>query len=105
MANLYVTFSQYGQKGAHQAPVAQGSGCRTEVLVIGASSEATDISAAEGEEITELYAEAACWVTIGVAPEAAEASTDGPTDARYIEEGGRREFSISAGDKVAVIQA
>jgi hypothetical protein len=86
MPNLIVTFSQSNRRLLRPAPVAGGAGCRTEAIEIGAESEASDLVATADEEFVELYAEAACWVTIGNNPtaQAVDPSTDSTAiDARW----------------------
>ena len=59
------------------------------------------LSCADDENIVSLYAAEACWINIGAAPAAA---INGATS-RFVEAGGRLQFHVEAGQKIAGILA
>lgn len=97
MPSLIVTFSRIDATHHYVAPVANGSGARTETLTMPAESSA----AAAGEEIVELLADADCWVAIGATPDTTIA-TDGTGAARKLLADTAYQFRVAAGDIVAV---
>jgi hypothetical protein len=97
MATLIVTLSRLNARRLATAPVAQGSGCRTETITMPASGALV----ADGEEIIELLADADCWVAIGETPDSSLA-TDGTGTARKIKADLPYTFGIQDGEKVAV---
>ncbi|RWC25924.1 MAG: hypothetical protein EOS27_27110 [Mesorhizobium sp.] len=92
MATLIVTLSRIDASRDYDAPVAQGSGCRTEIITMPDSGDLT----AAGEEIVELLADADCWVSVGDAPDADS------SDRRKIKADIPYTFGIQSGEKVAV---
>lgn len=101
MANLVVTLTK---ALPHPFPAVQpdmsvGSAARTETLAIGSESVAGELTAATGEYMVELVAEADCWYTIGITPTAAIGS------GRLLLAGQERRHWIAPGQKVAVIDA
>ncbi|AZV21487.1 hypothetical protein [Mesorhizobium sp. M7A.F.Ce.TU.012.03.2.1] len=92
MATLIVTLSRIDASRDYDAPVAQGSGCRTETITMPADGGLT----AAGEEIAELLADADCWVAIGDDPDVESA------DRRKIKADIPYTFGIQSGEKVAV---
>ncbi|TIX27292.1 hypothetical protein [Mesorhizobium sp.] len=91
MATLIVTLSRIDASRDYDAPVAQGSGCRTEIITMPADGNLT----ASGEEIVELLADADCWVAVGDDPDADSA------DRRKLKADIPYTFGIHDGQKVA----
>lgn len=88
-------------------PVMMGASARSEAIAIGALSVKSTLDAGSSDEYVTVVAGAACWVAIGPDPTAAALASGGtstgvswPLAANQI-----KEFSVSKGDKVAVIQA
>ncbi len=101
MADLVVVFTK-AIKSAPTVlivPLEIGSETDTEVVSIGTSSDETTKVAADGRDIVDILAGADCWIAIGANPTAVEGS------GRMMLEGERLQFTVSAGDKVAVIAA
>jgi hypothetical protein len=99
MADLIVTYTTALAAVSRPAPVESGEDERTETIEIGAESAAGTLTAADGEFIVSLLAEADCWVKIGADPTAVAGS------GRKLLEGERAQYSIRPGSRVAVIQA
>lgn len=103
MADLYVTFgkSYPGQPHTNQASLRHGSSARTEVLEIDTTTaEATSTNSANaGEDIVDLVAGAACWVTIGASPVAVN------QEGWHLAANERLVLGVDEGDKVSVIEA
>lgn len=97
MASVYVTFTD----AVREHPVIYGKKGRTEVLNIEASTaeDETTLDANAGENIVSVYAEAACWVAIGDAPDPESANR------HFIAAGERRDFWIDADQKVSIVSA
>lgn len=95
MATLVVTLSRIDASRDYDAPVAQGSGCRTESITMPASGNLV----ANGEEIVELLADADCWVAVGTVPDANSA------DRRKLKADVPYTFGIHDGEKIAVLAA
>lgn len=77
MPSLIVTFARITAANRYVAPVADGSGARTETLTMPSESSPAET----GEQIVELLADADCWVAIGATPDTTIA-TDGTGAAR-----------------------
>lgn len=108
MANLYLTFTSAfpSPAKARGVPVAVGSSARSETIEIPSASagpETGTLSAASGEDVVELLAEADCWVAIGANPNP-DAVSDGAQLARVVKADLPYQFSVAAGDKVAVVE-
>ena len=97
MASVYVTFTD----AVREHPVIHGKKGRTEVLDIEANTaeDETVLDAAAGENIVSIYAEAACWVAIGAAPDATSSNR------HFCAAGERRDFWIETDHKVSIISA
>lgn len=98
MATLIVTFTHVDASRHYDAPLAKGSSARTETITMPATGALT---AAAGEDVVELLADADCWVAIGTAPDSGIAS-DGTGAARKLLSGTPYQFHVEPGDKVAV---
>lgn len=97
MASVYVTFTD----AVREHPVIHGKKGRTQVLDIEASTaeEETTLDANPGENIVSIYADGACWVSIGAAPDPASENR------HFVASGERRDFWIETDHKVAIISA
>lgn len=100
MSTLTVTFTTAfpSPPRAVSAPVAVGSAARTEDITMPGSGS---LSAAAGDTIVELTADADCWVAIGANPDASAAS-DGTRAAHKLISGVTVSYWVEAGDSVAV---
>lgn len=110
MSDLIVSFVRTATSQIGGAlPVEVGGSARTEAVAIGAASEQTSYSAASGESIVDVLAGADCWVEVGANPTAAAVASNtagnGTGTSRKIMSGERMQFTVAAGDKVAVIEA
>lgn len=96
MSDLIIEFTD----AVREHPVEYGRKVRTQVLVIPASTEEaeTSLAAAAGQNIVDIYAEAACWISIGTDPD-----PESLTARRYMAAGERRQFWIDTGEKVGVV--
>lgn len=99
MADLIVTFG----RALSAPPVMDGNPRRTEVVAIGGSSAETSLTATEHENAVKVYAEADCWVAVGV--EAAVPDTNGLTESGFLKEGDLDYLKIAPGEKVSVVSA
>lgn len=97
MAELVVTFSKVSGGHSYDAPIAQGSAVRTEVLTMPADGELEVL----GEQVVELLSDADCWVVIGSGVENADADAASGV-ARKLKAGFPYTYGVSNGDRVAV---
>src|SRR5262245_8111471 len=98
MASLFVTFSRHINTAG--APIMDGSKARSFELTMPATSS---FSAAAGENVIRLVADAACWVAIHTAPIAAIPTSTTSTRTFYLPSGQSLELAVETGEKVAVI--
>ena len=108
MSDLIVSFVRISTSQIGLAvPVEVGGSSRTEAIAIGASSERSTYSAASGEAVVDVLAGADCWVEVGANPTAAAVASNtagnGTGTSRKMLSGERMQFTVAAGDKVAVI--
>lgn len=112
MADAIITF---GKANTMVAPAGAGfpdfqlmagAAARSEAIAIGMGSVQSTRSAAVGENYVTILPLAACWVAIGANPTAAALASGGTATGTswYLASGQVRAFSVSPGDKVAVIQ-
>lgn len=106
MANLEVTFTRHVNTPG--APIMDGSKSRKFVLEIAETSDGdalSTFSAAAGENVVRLVAGAACYVDIGVAPEAVIPNSTTGTRGFYLGSSQTLELAVEQGEKIAVIAA
>lgn len=104
MADLVVTFSKSIPPGGggRLLPIADGDKARTESIPLTgtAGGGVGSLVAANGEDIVDLTAQAACWVEIGP-----DATAGSQADCWYLGEGANKQFWVDTGEKVAATAA
>lgn len=100
MSTLTVTFTTAfpSPPRAVSAPVPVGSSARTEIITMDGTGVLT---AAAGETVVELTADADCFAAIGTAPDPSAAS-DGTRAAHFLKSGLPYTFWVEEGHKVKV---
>ncbi|TGQ69507.1 hypothetical protein EN829_015095 [Mesorhizobium sp. M00.F.Ca.ET.186.01.1.1] len=100
MATLIVTYSRAFPNvfGSQVVPVAVGADARSEAVTMPGSS---DLTAAPGEGIVVLLADADCWVAVGPDPDTS-ADGDGVRAAWPVPAGAPYPLLVAEGDGIAV---
>lgn len=100
MADLVITFSKSIPPGGggRMLPIADGDKARTESIALDstAGGGVGALTAANGEDIVDLSAQAACWVEIGTGATAGDQA-----DCWYMAAGDRMQFWVDTGENVA----
>jgi hypothetical protein len=99
MARLVIEFTSASPDPMRINTIERGDRCRLEIIDLATTEDGVSGAAAGEENVIDLFAEAACWVQIGEDPEAVAEGEN----CRFLNEGERRQFEVSPGQRVAAI--